>query len=250
MVDLLIFRIPRPRTFKVITPKPNPIPSSRRYTTNGLFTIHSAYHVIMEGRVMILQAQAAKGTSYGNLFGVWTCHQECGSLHGEFVEAYCQTRCSLARRIPSIGMALRYVQSFRGIGCAYPTRMPFWREGVGDEWSGHEDCIGMAMASMDKGKVGIFGAIMAGCWDARNLFIFQAKKTNPISGFHKVNTSSHSSAAAHPQRWSPPPSKILKLNFDAEVEEARSCLFTLQCAQEAGFDGLVVEGDCLQDLET
>ena len=31
-----------------------------------------------------------------------------------------------------------------------------------------------------------------------------------------------------------------------EVEEARSCLFALQCVVEARYDGLVVEGDCLQ----
>ena len=31
----------------------------------------------------------------------------------------------------------------------------------------------------------------------------------------------------------------------AKLEEARSCLFTLQCAKEAGYDSLVVEGDFL-----
>ena len=36
---------------------------------------------------------------------------------------------------------------------------------------------------------------------------------------------------------------------NAEVEEPRPCLFALQYAQEARFDTLIVEGDCLQLIQ-
>lgn len=79
-------------------------------------------------------------------------------------------------------------------------------------WAGQfrsmRDCIGRAVASMDKGELGIFVAIMA-CYAAHNVFVFQAKETNSVSlsqqsrdlvqGLREVNTSSHSSTTTYPQ---------------------------------------------------
>lgn len=40
------------------------------------------------------------------------------------------------------------------------------------------------------------------------------------------------------------------MNFaNAEIEEARACLFGIQAVGEAGYDNLIIEGDCLQLIQ-
>ncbi|KAJ8424700.1 hypothetical protein Cgig2_018507 [Carnegiea gigantea] len=114
----------------------------------------------------------------------------------------------------------------------------------------------------------------------QNLAVLSDRAISFIKAYREFLVKEEIQKVTHPCTWHPPPMGMLKLNVDtgsmrtaggswgfvvlngegdivlagckqssrflgSEIEEAKACLFGLQCAKEADFDNLIIEGDCL-----
>ncbi|KAJ8443070.1 hypothetical protein Cgig2_004275 [Carnegiea gigantea] len=119
-----------------------------------------------------------------------------------------------------------------------------------------------ASQSLSEDLFGDFLAIMLKCWNARNRFIFGTPESKlTILGkralalvrsyrlHHKVNALTH--GTVDPSAWTPPSlgTKHQYEHADISVEEARACLYGLQCAHNHRVYNIIIEGDCLHLME-
>ncbi|KAJ8436873.1 hypothetical protein Cgig2_002373 [Carnegiea gigantea] len=154
----------------------------RYCTSNGLFTVRSTYHLIMESK------------------------RDDG----------CPTdKCNLARRMAAVGMSCAICGSMEKLNIHILLECPFAKL----VWEANDRPSGLLKLNLDGGKVGESG------WGWG--FALQNCDGDVLMSGVKQGAGF----------------------VNADLEEARSCLFTLQCIREERHDVLIMEGDYLQLIQ-
>ncbi|KAJ8452986.1 hypothetical protein Cgig2_014749 [Carnegiea gigantea] len=208
------------------------------YNARGLFTVRSAYHMIVSERA---SNEGSPSTHNAKLWrALWECNippriklfgwRACvGSLPSSH---------RILTRVPGFAMSCSVCDHAEDtpthavLEC--PLAIEVWSGSGLDEslWASKYrtfmDCIVQAMQLLSEDSFGDFLAIMWECWNARNRFIFGTPESNlSILGkralsfvrsyrlHHEATALTH--GTVHPFAWTPPPPGYVKLNFDGDI---------------------------------
>lgn len=204
------------------------------YNLHGLFTVRSAYHVIVSDRFCASGSSPEDSKKIWKLLWSMNIPPRIKRFGWRLCRGILPTSVGLSRRVTNLSMRCSI--------CGHPEEddihalfecplaESIWScsEFERKLWACHfrsaRDCVEGAMKSLNQESLGNFLAILWKCWEAQNRFIFTSSDINFallceqaisfVKQYREHKMVAEAKIPKHQEKWRPPPAGVYKLNFD------------------------------------